>query len=433
MRQLEQLPVAAHRTLHNARSVQRATQQVHPPTNAADAGARARAWEVVQVFLRLGLTSFGGPIAHLAYFRDELVARRRWLDDAEFARLVALCQFLPGPASSQLGFVLGLRRAGWLGALSAFAAFTLPSAIALFCVALYLPALAGSGTGRTLVHAMKLVAVVVVAHGVWGMARTLAPDTRRRAIAVLAAATALAAPAAAGQPAAIMLGGVLGLLWCRSTAGSASAIAPGIVSRRMAASAATLFALGLAWSLWPRDGTATLEAVAAAHYQAGALVFGGGHVVLPLLDARIVGAGWLDAEQFLAGYGAAQAVPGPMFTLASFLGARIDTGAPAAMGSVLATLCIFLPGFLILVAAVPFWSSLALRPGVGAATAGVGAAVVGLLLATLYRPLWTGGVAGWQDVATIVPGLLFCGFLRRPVFAVLPWCVGMTFFWHWLH
>ena len=394
------------------------------------ASGQARALEVFGAFLWLGVSSFGGPVAHLAYFRDELVVRRRWLGEEAYAELVALCQFLPGPASSQLGFAIGLHRAGWAGALAAFIGFTLPSALLMYAIAVHLPALADAAWGQTLVHGLKLVAVVVVAHGVWGMARVLTPDLRRAGIALLAAALALWLGGMPGQLAAIASGALLGPVLCRAAARSAIPGVPGsAVSRPVALLAATLFLAGLAWALWPGPADATLSGIAAAHYQAGALVFGGGHVVLPLLDAQLVGAGWLGPERFLAGYGAAQAMPGPMFTLASYLGASIDTGHRPALGSLVATLAVFLPGFLVLVAALPLWGVLKRDPRLAAAMAGVGAAVVGLLLCVLYRPLWTTAVADLRDVATVVVGLVLCGVLRRPVLAVLPWCIGMTWIW----
>lgn len=391
----------------------------------------ARCGEVFRVFLRLGLTSFGGPIAHLAYFRDAFVVRRRWLDEATFAQLLALCQFLPGPASSQLGFALGLRRAGWAGALCAFAGFTLPSALLMFAIARVMRRLLATGTGVAVVHGLKLVAVVVVAHGLWGMARTLAPDLRRIGIAVMCAALVLTFAHPWMQLAAIALGAALGALACRRLGDDREAsVAPlAAVSARSGIAAGVAFLAGLAWCLWPRDGALTLDALAAAHYQAGALVFGGGHVVLPLLEAQLVAPGWLGAPDFLAGYGAAQAVPGPMFTLATYLGASVHTGAPATLGAAIATLAVFLPGFLLLVAALPAWSSLAHRRGLAAAMAGVGAAVVGVLAAALYDPLWTQGVSDARDIAVVAGGLLLCALLRRPILGVLPWCVGTSLLW----
>ena len=389
----------------------------------------ARAASVFGVFLWLGVSSFGGPVAHLAYFREELVARRRWLDDGAYAELVALCQFLPGPASSQLGFAIGLHRAGWPGALAAFSGFTLPSALLMYLAAVHLPALAESARGQTVLHGLKLVAVVVVAHGVWGMAKVLTPDLRRRGLALLAAALALLLGGVAGQLVAIASGALLGWGLCRTVALPPPHAIGASVSPRVALLAATLFLAGLAWALWPGPAGATLRGIAAAHYQAGALVFGGGHVVLPLLDAQLVGSGWISAERFLAGYGLAQAVPGPMFTLASYLGASIDTGHSPVSGSLVATLCVFLPGFLVLVAALPLWGVLKRDPRLAAAMAGIGAAVVGLMLAVLYRPLWTMGVTDPRDVVTVLVGLVLCGFLRRPVLAVLPWCIATTWLW----
>ncbi len=379
---------------------------------------------VFRVFLKLGLTSFGGPIAHLAYFRNELVVRQRWLDDAEFARLVALCQFLPGPASSQLGFALGLRRAGWKGGVCAFIGFTLPSALAMVSIALYLPAFAATEAGLALVHGLKLVAVVMVAHGVWGMARTLTPDLRRIAMASAAAAVTLAWPGVAGQMGAIALGALLGLSMRPMASAGFSRSTEAVVAKPVAIASAIVFVVGLAGSLLLRSDGTTLGAVAAAHYQAGAFVFGGGHVVLPLLDARLVDGGLINSDQFIAGYGAAQAMPGPMFTLASYLGAIIPTGSSPLVGSATATLCIFLPGFLALLAALPVWTALHRHRRIRSAVAGVGASVVGLLLATLYQPIWTDSMHGGQDAFVVAVGILLCVFLRRPILAVLPWCVA---------
>lgn len=407
--------------------------QSNPSAGGAQPGS---ALEVLRVFLRLGLTSFGGPIAHLAYFREELVARRRWLDDAQYAQLLALCQFLPGPASSQLGFALGLQRAGWAGALAAFIGFTMPSALAMFCIAMTLPQLLDSDGGRGVLHGLKLVAVVVVAHGLWGMARSLTPDAKRIGTGLVAMAAALTWPGLGGQLMALLLGLLAGLLLCRTHGANAPTPMPAAAvagpTLPAALAAAALFVAGLAWALWPQPDAAPLQSLLMAHYQAGALVFGGGHVVLPLLDAQLVGGGQVGADDFLAGYGAAQAVPGPMFSLASFLGAIAPSGAPAWLASALATLCLFAPGLLLLVAALPLWQRMAAAPALAAAMAGVGAAVVGLLASVLYRPLWTSGVHGMGDVLTIVVGLLLCLRLRRPVLAVLPWCVASALLRHWL-
>lgn len=376
------------------------------------------------VFLRLGLSSFGGPLAHLGYFRAEFVQRRRWLDEDAFAGLVGLCQFLPGPASSQLGFALGWLRGGWRGALAAFLGFTLPSALLMYWLALHAPRASTTPLGLALVHGLKLVAVVVVAHGLWGMARTLTPDARRIALAIAVAALALLARDPIWQLAAIGLGAIAGG-WCCPPASTGSSPAPR-TPRWLASIALFLFAAGLLWTFWPRDVAPTLDALAAASYQSGALVFGGGHVVLPLLEAKLVAPGWMGADQFLAGYGAAQAMPGPMFSLAAFLGASVDVGVDRPLAAAVALLCIFLPGFLLLIALLPGWARIASHPRLARMVAGINAAVVGLLAAALYDPLWKNAVGTPVDVGIIVLGLLIAARARRSALWVLAVCLGAT-------
>jgi chromate transporter len=318
--------------------------------------------EVFRAFLKLGLTSFGGPIAHLGYFRDELVLRRRWLSEAAYADLIALCQFLPGPASSQVGFALGYLRAGLAGALLAWAAFTLPSAALLLAFAFGAEAFGGP-VGQGLIHGLKLVAVAIVAQAVWGMARTLAPDRERATIALAAVLILVFVPTALGQIAAIGAGAVAGLLWCRQVDRPAADHLPVAISRRagmllLALFFALLLGLALISALWPLPGLALFE----VFYRAGALVFGGGHVVLPLLEARLVEPGWVSADAFLAGYGAAQAVPGPLFTFAAYLGAIVEPGPGGLLGATIALLGIFLPGMLLLLGVLPFWDRLRRMP-----------------------------------------------------------------------
>ena len=380
------------------------------------------AGEVFRAFLKLGLTSFGGPIAHLGYFRDELVVRRRWIDEAGYADLVALCQFLPGPASSQVGFALGLMRGGPLGALAAWTAFTLPSALALLLFALGATAFGGPAAG--LLHGLKLAAVAVVAQAVWGMARTLAPDRERAGIALAAVLTVVSVAGAVGQVSAILAGALAGLWLCRNT--PAAPAAPSIfpVSRR--AGLASLAAFVLLLVLLPLlAGTASTQGLATqglalfdAFFRAGSLVFGGGHVVLPLLEAEVVRPGWVDADAFLAGYGAAQAVPGPLFAVAAYLGAAMRPEPNGIAGAVICLAAIFLPGFLLLVGALPFWDALRARPAVRAAMRGANAAVVGLLGAALYDPVWRGAVLGPLDFALAVTG-----FVLLTVWRVPPWAV----------
>ncbi|MDF2231563.1 chromate efflux transporter [Albimonas sp. CAU 1670] len=371
-----------------------------PPPAAPEAGARPEtpaaprpagsAAEVFAAFLRLGLTSFGGPVAHLGYFREALVRRRGWVDEAAYAELVALCQFLPGPASSQVGLALGMLRAGLPGALAAWAAFTLPSALALAAFAAGVGALDAAGAGW--LAGVKAAAVAVVAQAALGMGRTLAPDRARQALAAAAAALALLAPGVAGQLGAIAVGALAGLAagrgWAAPPAEPEAGALPAPLSR--AAGAACLVLAALLLALLPlAAGLGPLAAHADAFYRAGALVFGGGHVVLPLLEAETVGRGWLDAETFVAGYGAAQAVPGPLFAFAAFLG-QASGGAGAAAVSLVA---IFLPGAVLAIGVLPFWAGLRARPGARAALAGVNAAVVGLLLAALYDPVFARGAA----------------------------------------
>ncbi len=381
-------------------------------------GTKGSAGEVFLAFLKLGLTSFGGPIAHLGYFRDELVTRRRWLDDQAYADLVALCQFLPGPASSQTGFALGLMRAGALGGLAAWTAFTLPSAVLMVLFAAGAASLDGPAAAGAL-HGLKLVAVAVVAQAVWGMARTLTPDRPRAAIALLALFAVVLLPTWAGQVGAIVAGSLLGLWWCRGAAETAGAAMPAQVRRRLGAIAFAVFLgflLGLPL-LAAASGNHAL-ALADSFYRAGALVFGGGHVVLPLLEAETVARGWLSADTFLAGYGAAQAVPGPLFTFAAYLGAAGGPAPNGIAGAGIALVAVFLPGLLLVVAALPFWAVLRARPMARAAMAGANAAVVGVLGAALYHPVWTSAVLSPLDMA-----LAAGGFVALTVFRASPWVV----------
>lgn len=388
-------------------------------------GARG-AFEVFAAFLGLGLTSFGGPVAHIGYFRREFVERRRWLDDAAFADLVGLCQFLPGPASSQAGFSIGLLRAGWLGGIAAWCGFTLPSVCLLLAFAALMPRLGGP-TGDGVLHGLKLVAVAVVAQAVWEMARRLCPDTRRAAIA-LAALVALAwMTTVYAQLVVIVLGAALGYALLRS-AGTACAAASAMphhfhVSRTVGALALLLFCVLLAGLPFAASVTG-LQAVAMldGFYRSGALVFGGGHVVLPLLQEQVVATGWVSPGDFLAGYGAAQAVPGPLFTFASFLGWVAGGPAHAALGAALATVGIFLPGLLLVVAALPHWQALRQRPATAAMLAGVNAAVVGILASALYSPVWTSAIHRPADFA--VAALAFVLLLRwkAPPLAVVALC-----------
>ena len=376
------------------------------------------AGEIFRAFLKLGLTSFGGPIAHLGYFRDELVLRRRWLSEAAYADLIALCQFLPGPASSQVGFALGYLRGGLAGALLAWAAFTLPSAALLLAFALGADAFGGP-MGQDLIHGLKLVAVAIVAQAVWGMARTLAPDRERATIALAAVIILVSVPTALGQLAAIGAGAVAGTLWCRRVDQRAAGHLPVPISRRAGMLLLALFfglLLGLpamvAW--WSLPGLALFE----VFYRAGALVFGGGHVVLPLLETRLVEPGWVTPDAFLAGYGAAQAVPGPLFTVAAYLGAIVEPGPDGLSGAAIALLGIFMPGMLLLMGVLPFWDRLRHYNGARAAMAGTNAAVVGILGAALYHPVWTSAVASPADFAVALAAFVLLTAWKAP-----PWLV----------
>ncbi|PMC01809.1 chromate transporter [Microbacterium sp. UMB0228] len=347
------------------------------------------AWEVFRVFLRLGVTSFGGPIAHLGYFRTEIVERRRWMDDRAYADLVALCQFLPGPASSQVGFGIGLHRAGYRGALAAFIAFTLPSAALMLAFASGAALFTGT-IGEGILAGLKIVAVAIVAQAVLGMAKTLTPDRQRAAIAAVAALAALLLAGSLGQIMAIVLGGIAGYFVCRAPAANTATAVRFPVTRAAGIAALTLFVAILAGmpilaAVTGNDSVALFDAFA----RAGALVFGGGHVVLPLLQSGVVDPGWVTNADFLAGYGAAQAVPGPLFTLAAFLGGAADVGPGGAAGAGIALAGIFLPGFLLLIGVLPFWNRLQHHERVQAIMRGANAAVVGILAAALYTPVFT--------------------------------------------
>ena len=371
-----------------------------------------------RTFLKLGITSFGGPIAHLGYFRDELVLRRRWIDEAGYADLVALCQFLPGPASSQVGYSLGLMRGGPLGALAAWSAFTLPSAALLVAFALGAGAFGGP-VGAGLIHGLKLVALAVVAQAVWGMARTLTPDRPRAAIAVGAVLVVVFVGGALAQVAAIAAGALAGLALCRSTTTSPPGRLHMPVSRRAGLVCLALFVVLLL-------GLPAASAAVGAHglvlfeafYRAGALVFGGGHVVLPLLEASVVRPGWISPDGFLAGYGAAQAVPGPLFTFAAYLGAANTLAPNGLLGAAIALVAIFLPGLLLVTGALPFWDAFRSRPLAQAAMRGANAAVVGILGAALYSPVWTSAVAGPRDFAAALAGFVLLTVWKAP-----PWVV----------
>jgi len=392
---------------------------VTQPAAAEESGRRSPV-EVLLAFLKLGLTSFGGPVAHIGYFREEFVVRRRWLDEHAYADLVGLCQFLPGPASSQVGFSIGLMRAGYLGGLAAWTGFTLPSAIALVLFA-YGATLLSGPVGVGLIHGLKLVAVAIVAQAVWGMARVLCPDRERASIAVAAALIILLfSTSPVAQIAAIALGGVAGLWLCRAELPPATGHIAVPVSRTTGFLALAVFFLLLAGlpvlrglGLWP--GAALFE----AFYRSGALVFGGGHVVLPLLREAFVTPGWISDDAFLAGYGAAQAIPGPLFSFAAYLGAVVRPSPHGLFGAVLGLIGIFLPGLLILMGTLPFWDALRKRASARAVMRGVNAAVVGLLGAALYNPVWTSSVKLPGDFAIALVGFVILTVWRAPPIIVV--------------
>ncbi|SOC90723.1 chromate transporter [Rhizobium sp. AN5] len=374
--------------------------------------------EVFMAFLKLGVTSFGGPIAHLGYFRDELVVRRKWIDEAGYADLVALCQFLPGPASSQVGFALGLLRAGPLGALAAWTAFTLPSAILLLLFAMVAASIEGPvGTG--LLHGLKIVAVAVVAQAVWGMAKSLAPDRQRASIALVGIICVVFVAGAFGQILALAMGAVAGIVFCRSEAArDASHLAFRVPkSVGYVALATFVLLLGLLPVLAAIAGSQALS-LFDAFYRAGALVFGGGHVVLPLLQSAVVSTGWVTEDAFIAGYGATQAVPGPLFTFAAYLGAVVGPQPNGVAGAAIALVAIFLPGMLLLVGALPFWEGFRKHLLAQAAMRGANAAVVGILGAALYNPVWTSAIFMPKDFA-----LALTGFILLTVWKTPPWIV----------
>ncbi|MFN9043174.1 MAG: chromate efflux transporter [Betaproteobacteria bacterium] len=373
--------------------------QPEPANHAppAEPMGRGSLLEVLLVFLKLGLTSFGGPVAHLGYFRTEFVERRRWLDDQSYGDLVALCQFLPGPASSQVGVALGLRRAGWAGALAAWLGFTLPSAIVLILFAFGVAEWSGLASSGA-VHGLKVVAVAVVAQAVWGMSKSLCPDRLRAGIAIGAALVVLAVPTAVGQIGAIVLGGLAGR-WTLKLQHLPPATHQdyGVGRRTGAVLLATFAALLVLLPMLAAAQPSLWLSATAVFYNAGSLVFGGGHVVLPLLQAGVVPPGWVSNDAFLAGYGAAQAVPGPLFTFAAYLGATMPAPLGGWVGGLALLVVIFIPAFLLVAGALPFWEAMRQRDGVQRAMGGINAAVVGVLGAALYDPVWTSAIHSRAD------------------------------------
>jgi len=377
-----------------------------------------RALEIFGVAARLGLTSFGGPVAHLGYFREEYVVRRRWLDEATYADLVALCQFLPGPASSQVGIAIGITRGGLLGGLAAWLGFTLPSAIALVLFAYGLRGLGAADAGW--LHGLKVAAVAVVALAVWGMARSLAPDRARATIAIVCAFCALLWPTGVGQVAIIAGAALVGLWLLPTSAAAPTTVRLVPVSRTLGVAALVVF-FGLLIALPIARQIAGSQALALfdSFFRVGSLVFGGGHVVLPLLQAEVVPPGWVTSEAFVAGYGAAQAVPGPLFTFAAYLGAVMGAPPTGLAGAAIALVAIFLPSFFMIVGALPFWDTLRGRSSFQSALRGINAAVVGLLLAALYQPVWTSAIHGPADVGLALTAFGLLAFWKAPAWLVV--------------
>lgn len=392
---------------------------------------KASVSEVFNTFFKLGLTSFGGPVAHIGYFRKELIEKRQWLNEQQFSQLLAICQFLPGPASSQLGFSLGLLRAGWLGALAAFLAFTLPSALLIIGFASALP-LFSSEIGTAIIHGLKLVAFAVIADAIWGMSKKLCPDWQRRSITLCAVAAILLINVAWSQILVIVVGAIAGIAFCHSM--SSKALQPINVGYKPSLGLALLgvfIALLLAALFLSKQSD--LVASGQAFYRAGALVFGGGHVVLPLLQDAVVNTGQVSNTDFLAGYGASQAIPGPMFSFVAYLGAIMPTTTSVNwLGATIALIFMFLPGILLISAALPLWQSIANRPHAANAIAGINAAVVGILAAALYDPVFTSSVMHVVDLAIALSGFALLVIWRlSPLFVVI-WCVLASVLLTWL-
>jgi chromate transporter len=389
-------------------------------SSRAEAPTRSSVGAVFLAFLKLGSTSFGGPIAHLGYFRTEFVERRRWLDDRSFTDLVSLCQFLPGPASSQVGISIGLLQAGWRGALAAWAGFTLPSAVALIAFA-YGMARYGELATSGAVHGLKVVAVAVVAQAVWGMAKNLCPDRLRAGLAILAALLTLVLPSTLGQVGAIVASGVLGWWMLKLPPQPPIEHRRYAVSPRAGLAALAVFAVLLVGmpALAAATGNPMLRLID-GFYRAGALVFGGGHVVLPLLQTTAVGSGAIGNADFLAGYGAAQAVPGPLFTFAAFLGTVMPGPLQGWVGGLVFLAAIFVPAFLLVISALPFWDVLRRRAGIQSAMAGINAGVVGILASALYDPVWTSAVHSRTDFGLALAAFGLLVYARvSPVIVVL--------------
>lgn len=385
---------------------------------STEAAGRTSPAKIFLIFLRLGCTSFGGPIAHLGYFRNEFVGRRKWIEERAYADLVALCQFLPGPASSQVGIGIGLSRAGLCGAFAAWLGFTLPSALVLIAFGYGVVAFQDA-VNHGILHGLKVVAVAVVAQAVWAMARNLCPDAKRATMAVLAAVAVLASPTPLVQVGVIVFGGLVGLISLRAETPSEHVPLGINVNRRVAVASLLLFFAGLVGlpilaAAHPSHTLALVE----SFYSSGSLVFGGGHVVLPLLQAEVVPPGWVSNDAFLAGYGAAQAVPGPLFTFAAYVGAVMKPVPNGLVGAIVCLVAIFVPSFLLVVGALPFWDALRRIKAMQAALLGINAAVVGILLAALYNPVWTSAILVPADFGLAIGAFTLLVFWKLP-----PWLV----------
>ncbi|PAE44019.1 chromate transporter [Bacillus sp. 7884-1] len=372
--------------------------------------------EILIVSAKLGLTSFGGPIAHLGYFHDEYVRRRKWLDEQAYANLVALCQFLPGPASSQVGIGIGVMRGGLLGGILAFVGFTTPSVVIVILFALILKGMDIGNAGW--IHGLKIVAVAVVAHAIWGMAQKLTPDLSRKLIALLVLIFTLLWQTAYTQVSVILIAAVAGFIIYKGQREEFPSTIQVPLSRRFAFICLGLFfGLLIVLPILRELTTSSWVAMFDSFYRSGSLVFGGGHVVLPLLEREFVTNGWLSKEAFLAGYGAAQAVPGPLFTFAAYIGAIMDGW----VGGLLATIAIFLPAFLLVLGTLPFWESLSHNPKIKGALMGVNAAVVGILISAFYDPIWTSSIIAPIDFAFAALLFSMLSYWKLP-----PWVIVVT-------
>ena len=406
---------------------------MHPDQDTSNKNYPEGWLSVFLIFLRLGMTSFGGPIAHLGYFREEFITRRRWLSEHNYADLVAFCQFLPGPASSQLGMALGMVRSGPAGALAAWAGFTLPSAVMLYLFSAGL-----SSWGQIIpagaLHGLKIVAVAVVAQAVWGMARILCTDATRIAITVTSACIALLCSSAFGQIGLIIIAALSGIIFVKPTGSAAHEALPATISQRAGATLlclffGLLFGLPVLLKIWPSHFLAVVN----AFYRTGSLVFGGGHVVLPLLQAAVVPVHWVNNDIFLAGYGIAQAVPGPLFTFAAFLGGSMNTSPNGWVGALVCLLCIFLPSFLFLFGAMPFWEQLRSNPYTRQALAGINSAVAGLLLAALYQPVWSSAIFHPADAGLALIALIALMFYKLPPWLLVLGCSSLGWLLSMIH